>query len=244
MIYILFGKSASGKDTALNILVSEYGFERIISSTSRPMRENERPDIDYHFKSREEFEKLIANDKLIEYRTYDTTVNNIPDTWYYGVEKQEFDPDIDYIAVTDITGLQAFLSIYGSENIRTCYIEASDEIREERAKIRKSFDKAEWDRRLIDDNNKFTQEIIKSLTNNIVINENISEKELVKMILRKITRNALSAIDDTDLGKRLNEIEGELQDFHISAHKSDLLYKEKRNIEKELKYRGYKKWTH
>ena len=36
----------------------------------------------------------------------------------------------------------------------------------------------------------------------------------------------IKSADSSDLIKRLNEIDEELQDFHISAHKCDLLYKE------------------
>ena len=36
----------------------------------------------------------------------------------------------------------------------------------------------------------------------------------------------VKSADSSDLLKRLNEIDEELQDFHISAHKCDLLYKE------------------
>ena len=36
----------------------------------------------------------------------------------------------------------------------------------------------------------------------------------------------IKSADDSDLFKRLDEIDGELQDFHISAYQSDLLYKE------------------
>lgn len=41
--------------------------------------------------------------------------------------------------------------------------------------------------------------------------------------------------DNPDLLKRLNEIDEELQDFHISAHKCDLLYKEQDAIKTILR---------
>ena len=40
----------------------------------------------------------------------------------------------------------------------------------------------------------------------------------------------IKSADSSDLLKRLNEIDEELQDFHISAHKCDLLYKEQDTI--------------
>lgn len=52
--------------------------------------------------------------------------------------------------------------------------------------------------------------------------------------------NKFSNIDDDMLFRRLDEIDGELQDWHISACKSDLLTKESNEIKSELKQRGYK----
>jgi hypothetical protein len=42
------------------------------------------------------------------------------------------------------------------------------------------------------------------------------------------------------LRKRLDEIDGQLTDIHISTYKSDLLYKEKDKILEELNKRGWK----
>lgn len=50
----------------------------------------------------------------------------------------------------------------------------------------------------------------------------------------------IKSADDSDLFKRLDEIDGELQDFHISAYQSDLLYKEQDCLKAELQQRGYK----
>ena len=52
--------------------------------------------------------------------------------------------------------------------------------------------------------------------------------------------NKFSNIDDFILFRRLDEIDGELQDWHISAYKSDLITKESNEIKSELKQRGYK----
>ena len=49
----------------------------------------------------------------------------------------------------------------------------------------------------------------------------------------------LRKYSDTILFHRLDEIDGEFQDFHISAHKSDILSKEKDTIKQELTQRGY-----
>ena len=48
-----------------------------------------------------------------------------------------------------------------------------------------------------------------------------------------------SGIDDVILFHRLDEINGEFQDFHISGYKSSLLTKERDEINAELRSRGY-----
>ena len=48
----------------------------------------------------------------------------------------------------------------------------------------------------------------------------------------------IKSSDDFDLFRRLDEIDGEQQDFHISAHKCDLLYKEQNSLKAELQRRG------
>ncbi len=52
--------------------------------------------------------------------------------------------------------------------------------------------------------------------------------------------NKFLTINNEMLFRRLDEIEGELQDWHISAYKSDLLSKEQDEIKTELRERGYK----
>lgn len=45
--------------------------------------------------------------------------------------------------------------------------------------------------------------------------------------------------NSSDIFKRLNEFDNELQDFHISAYKCDLLHKEQDSLKAELRQRGY-----
>ena len=52
----------------------------------------------------------------------------------------------------------------------------------------------------------------------------------------------IKSSDDFDLFRRLDEIDGEQQDFHISAHKCDLLYKEQNSLKAELQRRQKDQW--
>lgn len=163
MIVILCGKSASGKDTTLKKLVEKYNYIPIISTTTRPIREGEKNGVNYNFISKEEFNWKIAKDMFLEYRSYNTLFNDIPDTWYYGTEKQELDPKKIYISVLDFDGAREVQKYYGRDNTIIIYISCPDVIRENRAKQRGSFDQTEWDRRLKDDEIKFSDDKVNEL---------------------------------------------------------------------------------
>ncbi len=48
---------------------------------------------------------MIENDEFLEYRTYNTLVENIPDIWYYGVNKKAVKENSAYVVVLDKLGL-------------------------------------------------------------------------------------------------------------------------------------------
>ena len=68
-LLVLMGKSCSGKDTIANELV-KYGYEKFVSYTTRPMRDDEIQDQTYHFISEDEFISKINDGFFLEYRKY------------------------------------------------------------------------------------------------------------------------------------------------------------------------------
>ena len=146
-----------GKDTIRRILESEYyGYENIVSHTSRPMRENEIDGNDYHFISKKEFEDMIDNNEMIEYRSYTTSVGGNIDTWFYGVKKFELQEHVDYVIVMDLVGAENIIKYFGKENCMVVYLDVFDGVREIRARERGSFDETEWKRRLVADSEDFS----------------------------------------------------------------------------------------
>ena len=80
ILTVISGFSGAGKGTVLKRLLTKYdNYALSISATTRAPREGEENGREYFFKTREEFEKMIAKDELIEYAMY---VNN-----YYGTPK-------------------------------------------------------------------------------------------------------------------------------------------------------------
>ena len=81
VLVVVSGFSGAGKGTVTRRLVEENeGYALSISATSRQKREGEEEGVHYFFKTKEEFEKLIACDELIEHAQY---VGN-----YYGTPKK------------------------------------------------------------------------------------------------------------------------------------------------------------
>ena len=85
MILIFCAPSGSGKSTFVRHLLEKYNnFELSISATSRSPRGSEKNGVEYYFLSAEEFRKLIADDKLIEYE-------EVYKDYFYGTLKSEID---------------------------------------------------------------------------------------------------------------------------------------------------------
>ena len=70
MFLLLLGKSGSGKSTIEKKLISEVGFSKTISFTTRKPREKEKNGIDYHFVSESEFFRLQQKGKFAESAIY------------------------------------------------------------------------------------------------------------------------------------------------------------------------------
>lgn len=80
ILTILSGFSGSGKGTLIKRLMEEHDqYALSVSATTRKPREGERDGEAYFFRTREEFERMIQEDALLEYAKY---VDN-----YYGTPK-------------------------------------------------------------------------------------------------------------------------------------------------------------
>lgn len=168
-IRILIGESASGKNYYFDKFV-KMGFMPIITCTTRPMRDNEKEGVDYFFKSKEEFDKLVKSGDIFEFRKYNTLVNGKKDTWYYGSLYQKIDENKKYVVIADIDGAKAYISKYGKDMCRVVYICSNNELRTRRAKLRPGFDQTEWDRRLEDDSKRFSHDNLFSLQFDLINN--------------------------------------------------------------------------
>lgn len=79
MSICLVGKSCSGKDTIAKEL-ENMGYERIVTYTTRPMRNGEVDGVEYHFVTKKQFLNMVENCEFAEWRDYKTNDG----IWYYG----------------------------------------------------------------------------------------------------------------------------------------------------------------
>lgn len=98
LLIVLSGPSGVGKGTVRKEIFNQEdtAFEYSISMTTRKPRQGEVNGVDYFFKTREEFEELIKQGKLLEYAEF---VGN-----YYGTP-------VDYVKETLDKGKDVFLEI-------------------------------------------------------------------------------------------------------------------------------------
>ena len=92
MCLVLIGKSASGKDTVKNKLISEHNFHPIVTYTTRPMRDGEKDGVTYHYISDDEFNQKINDGFFAEYKTYLAQIGDGQyKKWYYGTSKESLE---------------------------------------------------------------------------------------------------------------------------------------------------------
>ena len=101
ILTVVSGFSGAGKGTIMKELLKKYdNYALSVSATTRAPRPGETDGREYFFKTKEEFEKRIAQDELIEYASY---VNN-----YYGTPKayveEQLEAGKDVILEIEIQG--------------------------------------------------------------------------------------------------------------------------------------------
>lgn len=100
-LIVISGPSGSGKDSICERL-KEYNnnFWVSISCTTRKPRKGEEEAINYYFKTKDEFQKLIEEDELLEYACYNDE--------YYGTPKkvinEYLNKGIDVILIIEVQG--------------------------------------------------------------------------------------------------------------------------------------------
>ena len=165
-IYVVMGKSASGKDTIYKRLLEEESIclKKIVPYTTRPIRQEETNGVEYFFVTEEQLNILEVQGKIIECRVY----NTIHGKWYYfTADDGQINLDReDYLMITTLEGYEKIRNYFGKEQVVPIYIEVEDGLRLERALKREKQQSMpkykEMCRRFLADSEDFSEDNLKA----------------------------------------------------------------------------------
>lgn len=120
-VIALVGPAGCGKDTILKeVLKISNDFNKVISYTSRPKRDNEEEGKDYYYVDTSDFITMFTNNTIVELAEF----NN----WFYGTNLPCYRKDKINIGIYDPTRLEILLSNTNME-VTAIYIETLDKLR-------------------------------------------------------------------------------------------------------------------
>lgn len=155
-LIVITGKTAAGKDTIMHQILSKYpGMKRIITTTSRKIREGEKQGQHYYFISEEEFKRKILNEEFFEYVEYG---GNRYGTYKSELEKNIYEDTIWRIDPSRGGQIREFIKqTYSSETAQrilkiliVIFITCSEDVILQRLKQR-NLSKDEIEKRMADD---------------------------------------------------------------------------------------------
>ena len=112
IVIVISGPSGGGKGTVVEQLRKIYPNAGVsVSATTRQKRTGEVDGVHYHYKSREEFEKLIESGEVLEHTTYNGN--------YYGTLRSEAEKIVnsgrDLILEIEVDGAGQIKKLLGDE---------------------------------------------------------------------------------------------------------------------------------
>jgi len=198
MIYVIMGKSATGKDTVFRQLMKkeELGLNKIVPYTTRPQRFGETEGEDYHFVDEEEMKRLDKAGLIAEHREY----NTVKGVWHYFTVDDNPDVCNNELSFMMIGTVEAFLSLrkyFGNDMVIPIYIYVNDyerlirSINRERKQDKPNYE--EVCRRYIADEQDFSSENLNAAGIDARYRYNNSD---LKLCINNIVKDLLGKRDD------------------------------------------------
>lgn len=176
-IYVLMGKSCSGKNSVAENLLgrSDLNLRRVVTYTTRPKRAGEKDGREYHFVTRNFYSAQAAAGTVIDYHEYKT----VDGLWYYfTADDGQIDlAEHDSLIIGTPGIVKNLQNYYGEECVVPILLMVSDGELLRRALGRESRqfhgNYAEMCRRFLADKEDFSDETIKSLGHVYTVENNV-----------------------------------------------------------------------
>lgn len=207
---VLIGKTGSGKTTVAKEL-EKLGVKRLISYTTRPMREGEKEGIDYHFVDETTFFNMVYAGKIAEITSRSIDSKD----FFYGTSIENYGVNYPSVSIMDLNGIRT-LKVMGIPH--TCILlNISNSVAMQRCLNRKDTPD-EIEKRLKLERMTFSSA---STLANIVIDANDTLFNVVQAITDKLG-------DDLSYWKRIAYIQSMDHNFYIlyGIDNSELLTKD------------------
>ena len=134
MLLVISGPSGCGKSTIVsNILARDDSYALSVSLTTREKREKEIDGVHYKFVTREDFEKALENDELLEHAEYNGNLYGTP----AGPVKEMLDNGINVILEIEIQGAKQIVQKI-PDTVSILIVPSSYKELEERLRSRKT----------------------------------------------------------------------------------------------------------
>lgn len=166
-LFLIMGKSASGKDTLYKDITQRFAdcLGTVVPYTTRPQRKGETEGVEYHFITEGQMSRMKRDGKVIESRCYQTVYG----PWYYlTVDDGQIDlSKRSSILIVTPAAYEKLRDYFGAEHVIPLYIETDDGVRLERALKRERAQAEpkyeEMCRRFLADAKDFSEEVLTRL---------------------------------------------------------------------------------
>lgn len=123
-LFIISGPGGSGKDAVIDKIIKDpqLNLIKMVNHTSRLPRVGETDGVDYHFVTKDQFEKEISRNQMLEYEVMESNHH------YYGTHQKEVAADLkkgNTICAKMPIGALKLKEFFGDQAV-TIFIDAND----------------------------------------------------------------------------------------------------------------------
>lgn len=190
-LFVIMGKSASGKDTLYRLIMERHPELRpVVPYTTRPIRAGEKEGREYHFVTDETLHRMEKENRVVECRCYET----VKGLWnYFTADDGQINlEEANSCLISTLEGYIGIRNFYGAGQVVPLYIAVDDFVRMDRSLKREMEQKnpcvAEVCRRFLADEADFSEEKLQQagITEEIL---NVSLQEALEEIEKRIDKS-------------------------------------------------------